>query len=94
VTDDDGHRLVRGQRMAVCDKTFKISGSPPYRDHFELLPPHQEVPLGRHGVKSCFLPFLRSNAGNHPPLDDLDVCRCLTAPNNFHATRLLWLPWS
>lgn len=24
VIDDDGHTLVRGERMAVCDKTFKI----------------------------------------------------------------------
>ena len=24
VTDDDGHTLFRGQRMAVCDKTFNI----------------------------------------------------------------------
>lgn len=39
--------------MAVCDKTFKIYGSPPYRDHFELLPPHQEVPLEQAGAFAC-----------------------------------------
>ncbi len=29
VVDDDGHKLYRGRRMAVCDKTFDIYSSPP-----------------------------------------------------------------
>ena len=39
VLDDDGHRLERGKRFAVCDKTFRIYGREPYRDHFELIEP-------------------------------------------------------
>ena len=43
--DDDGHRLVRGRRAAVCDKTFRIYSREPYRSHFELVEPLEEIPL-------------------------------------------------
>jgi SAM-dependent methyltransferase len=45
VTDDDGHTLHRGRRMAVCDKTFRIYTSPPYAEHVEPVEPHVAVPL-------------------------------------------------
>jgi len=32
VVDDDGHRLRRGERMAVCRKTFEILTRAPYQD--------------------------------------------------------------
>ncbi|RME28822.1 MAG: methyltransferase domain-containing protein [Deltaproteobacteria bacterium] len=41
VLDDDGHRLRRGQRVAVCDKTFGILTRPPYAEHFIAVPPHE-----------------------------------------------------
>ena len=44
VRDDDGHRLVRGQRVAVCAKTFEIYSKAPYRSHFELVEPLVPVP--------------------------------------------------
>ena len=44
VEDDDGHVLLRGQRMAVCRKTFAIFSKAPYRDHVELVPPRVAVP--------------------------------------------------
>ena len=44
VLDDDGHTIVRGQRTAVCDKTFTIFASAPYRDHFDLVEPRIAVP--------------------------------------------------
>ena len=53
VVDDDGHRLERGARMAVCDKTFKLYSQPPYQDQFILLPPRQEVPLDKAGLFDC-----------------------------------------
>lgn len=43
VVDDDGHRLRRGVREAVCEKTFRIYGGPAYADHFELLEPREPV---------------------------------------------------
>ena len=39
VLDDDGHRLRRGERVAVCDKTFSLYSQPPYTEHFELIEP-------------------------------------------------------
>jgi len=45
VTDDDGHTLVRGERMAVCDKTFTIYTQAPYAASIETVPPRVEIPL-------------------------------------------------
>lgn len=43
VVDDDGHRLRRGMRQAVCEKTYKIYGGPAYAEHFEMVEPHQAI---------------------------------------------------
>lgn len=47
VEDDDGHTLYRGERMAVCDKTFHLytTSDGPY--HQDLVPilPEVEIPL-------------------------------------------------
>lgn len=39
VLDDDGHRLRRGVRHAVCDKTFQLYRQPPYAAHFIAVEP-------------------------------------------------------
>ena len=39
VLDDDGHRLRRGERVAVCDKTFQRYARPPYAEQFEFIKP-------------------------------------------------------
>jgi arsenite methyltransferase len=39
VEDDDGHVFVRGQRMAVCDKTYRLLQQAPYEDNFEPIEP-------------------------------------------------------
>jgi ubiquinone/menaquinone biosynthesis C-methylase UbiE len=44
VLDDDGHRLFRGKRMAVCEKTFNLYSQSPYREHFQTVEPLKEVP--------------------------------------------------
>lgn len=47
VVDDDGHRFVRGDRTAVCDKTYDImtdSGGP-YAGEFFGVEPRKSVPL-------------------------------------------------
>lgn len=36
VLDDDGHRLERGRRYAVCGKTFQLYRKAPYQEHFEF----------------------------------------------------------
>jgi len=43
VVDDDGHVLRRGVRTAVCEKTFRILSSEPYRSHMDLVEPR--VPI-------------------------------------------------
>lgn len=35
VEDDDGHVFIRGQRMAVCDKTYQLLQQAPYEGNFE-----------------------------------------------------------
>jgi SAM-dependent methyltransferase len=47
VQDDDGHRLLRGKRMAVCDKTFQIIIDPqgPYAGDIIAVPPSVAVQL-------------------------------------------------
>ncbi|HZI32505.1 MAG TPA: methyltransferase domain-containing protein, partial [Candidatus Binatia bacterium] len=43
VLDDDGHRLRRGDRVAVCDKTFQLYQKAPYAGHFEFIEPRVPV---------------------------------------------------
>lgn len=38
VADDDGHTYLRGQPMAVCEKTHNILTSEPYAEHFFSVP--------------------------------------------------------
>lgn len=42
--DDDGHRYRRGERVAVCDKTFQLLRKAPYAAHFEFIEPLVPVP--------------------------------------------------
>jgi len=43
VLDDDGHRLLRGQRAAVCEKTFRIYRSEPYAEYFDFVEPLEPI---------------------------------------------------
>ncbi|MGC3989023.1 MAG: hypothetical protein QM796_04935 [Chthoniobacteraceae bacterium] len=45
VLDDDGHRMERGRRYAVCDKTYQLYQKSPYRDNFEFIEPVTDIPL-------------------------------------------------
>ncbi|MHC4875412.1 MAG: methyltransferase domain-containing protein [Planctomycetota bacterium] len=45
VTDDDGHKLIRGQRMAVCDKTFQLYTHSPYAGSIIPVAPAEQIPL-------------------------------------------------
>lgn len=61
VQDDDGHLYYRGERMAVCDKTFGILSRPPYVDSFEAISPLQSIPLEEAKSFAC-----QSNSRRHP----------------------------
>ncbi|MGH8019107.1 MAG: methyltransferase domain-containing protein, partial [Opitutaceae bacterium] len=61
VLDDDGHRLSRGVRHAVCDKTFKLYQREPYRDHFAWVEPLHAVAADEAKPFDC-----TRNALRHP----------------------------
>ena len=53
VEDDDGHTLLRGQRMAVCDKTYRILTSEPYAAGMIPVMPVKVVPLAKAKPFAC-----------------------------------------
>lgn len=53
VEDDDGHTFSRGQRMAVCDKTFHLLQQPPYQGMFDAIEPREVIPLSEAQPFDC-----------------------------------------
>src|SRR5438876_1153452 len=45
VLDDDNHRMERGKRYAVCDKTYNLYKKAPYREFFDFVDPIVDVAL-------------------------------------------------
>lgn len=45
VEDDDGHIYSRGERMAVCDKTYKLLSRAPYEGQFDAIEPRVPITL-------------------------------------------------
>jgi arsenite methyltransferase len=62
VLDDDGHTYPRGQRVAVCEKTFELLKAGPYADHFVYVEPLQEVPRDAMKPFDCSVPTAVSPA--------------------------------
>ena len=63
VRDDDGHTLIRGQRMAVCDKTFRLmtDSAGPYAADVIAIPPNREIPSDQAAAFDC-----RGSTNRHP----------------------------
>ena len=61
VIDDDGHILERGQRMAVCDKTFQIYSKEPYKDQITAIEPIENIELKNATEFNC-----KQTAKRHP----------------------------
>jgi arsenite methyltransferase len=59
VLDDDDHRMQRGKRYAVCDKTYNLYNKVPYRDFFEFVDPIVEIPLDEAKPFDCSRTTLR-----------------------------------
>ena len=59
VLDDDGHRMQRGKRYAVCDKTYNLYKKAPYREFFEFVDPLVDVPLADAEPFDCSRTALR-----------------------------------
>jgi arsenite methyltransferase len=60
VRDDDGHTFYRGQRMAVCDKTFQIMTTSPYSKDLIAINPKELIPLEQAPPFNCKGPSIRS----------------------------------
>jgi ubiquinone/menaquinone biosynthesis C-methylase UbiE len=43
VLDDDGNRMERGRRYAVCDKTYQLYKEEPYQSHFAFVDPLRQI---------------------------------------------------
>lgn len=61
ITDDDGHVYRRGERVAVCDKTFRILQREPYTGQFVAVEPQENIPLDDAAEFDC-----RRNRLRHP----------------------------
>jgi arsenite methyltransferase len=59
VLDDDGHRMERGRRYAVCDKTYQIYRRAPYAEFFEAVEPLEDIPLEDAAPFDCSRTALR-----------------------------------
>ena len=75
VTDDDGHTLRRGERTAVCRKTFEILTRAPYRDSVLGISPLVPVPSAEARLFACHGTTLRT-----PAETKLGVVRADVAP--------------
>ncbi len=53
VLDDDNHRMERGVRYAVCDKTYNLYRKAPYNGFFEFIEPRNEIPLAEAQPFDC-----------------------------------------
>lgn len=73
VEDDDGHTYCRGDRMAVCDKTFHLLQSAPYAALFHAIEPREEVPLEEAPPFHC-----RRNARRDPRETKGQKCHATT----------------
>ena len=57
--DDDNHRMERGKRYVVCDKTYNLYKKAPYREFFEFVDPLVDVPLADAKPFDCSRTALR-----------------------------------
>jgi len=77
VLDDDNHRMQRGRRYAVCDKTYHLYKKAPYRGFFEFVDPVVEVPLDQAKPFDCSRTALR-----HPKETKGEDYKATTEANN------------
>jgi arsenite methyltransferase len=59
VLDDDNHRMERGRRYAVCDKTYNIYRKAPYSASFEFVEPLTPIPVEEGKPFDCTRTSLR-----------------------------------
>lgn len=72
VIDDDGHHYKRGERVAVCSKTYSITKKQPYAGQFIYVPTYIEIPEDRAHLFDC----------NTPKNRDIHVTKGITDINS------------
>jgi len=78
VKDDDGHLYYRGERMAVCDKTFRLLQAGPYAHMFDFIEPREPISLDDAETFAC-----QQNARRHPrQTKGLDYNATTSAPTD------------
>ncbi len=66
VRDDDGHEFPRGERMAVCERTFKFCTEGPYRDDFiGIIPAVEKEPVNWCAPPNTRRPAAETKGGRH-----------------------------
>ncbi|MEL6493954.1 MAG: methyltransferase domain-containing protein [Cyanobacteria bacterium J06623_7] len=83
VVDDDGHVFCRGERMAVCDKTYKIMTSccSPYSSDVIGIEPYENIPLEsaeEFNCKTKAVRHARETKGSEYNLTDTSNDECCT----------------
>jgi SAM-dependent methyltransferase len=53
VCDDDGHTFVRGERTAVCEKTYQLLSEQSFNGCFCFIEPYEVVPRESAGMFDC-----------------------------------------
>jgi ubiquinone/menaquinone biosynthesis C-methylase UbiE len=79
VVDDDNHRLERGKRHAVCDKTFQLFSKEPYQSSFELIESRTPISLEDADLFNSGRPELRhpretKGQDYHPTTESSQCC--------------------
>lgn len=66
VKDDDGHEFPRGERMAVCERTFRFLTEGPYADHFiGIVPAQERTPVAWCAPHGTRRPASETKGGQH-----------------------------
>ncbi|MGH8789631.1 MAG: methyltransferase domain-containing protein [Cupriavidus necator] len=75
VTDDEGHLFPRGERMAVCERTYQLLMQGDYRAHFIGIEPVDEQAGKPHCAPSgTHRPASESKRAVHRPVDQGAGC--------------------
>ena len=66
VTDDEGHLFPRGERIAVCERTYRFLTSGPLQDHFiGIAPAHRREPQPWCAPPGTRRPVSETKGGQH-----------------------------
>ncbi|MEL6579776.1 MAG: methyltransferase domain-containing protein [Cyanobacteria bacterium J06621_12] len=86
VVDDDGHVFCRGERMAVCDKTYNIMTSccSPYSSDVIGIEPYENIPVEEAAEFACqtkAVRHARETKGSEYNLTETNSDDCCTSEN-------------